>query len=130
VSNEGELRRAELSANAVTLARSVATLNDSINGLMRRTARSERAIAMTVIGLLLDVALTVVAAYLVWGQYATQNRVDSVCPLYGYILGSYNPSTRNAGPDRDAYNESFSEMRAGYINLQCTSPIVPPRITP
>jgi hypothetical protein len=128
VTKDADDRHHELSVNAVKLARNVAALNASIDGLHRRTARSERVIALTIIGLCLDLALTLIAAFLVWTQFDTTSRVDAVCPLYAVIIGSYNPDTRAAGEARDSYNQAFDIMRDGYARLKCRNPIVPPRV--
>lgn len=54
-------------------------------------------------------------------------RFQVLCPLYKVLLGSYDPETRKAGPDRDKYEQVFSEMRDQYAVLQCVGDLAPPR---
>lgn len=77
--------------------------------------------------------LVVVIAYAVFQNYLTNARLtdvvqESLCPVYGLVLGGYNPSTRPEGPARDEYNKTFQAMRDAYIPLECVGGLVPPRI--
>lgn len=126
--NSGDDRRRELATSAAALQRTVAELNDSIGSLGRRTDRSERIIALTVLGLILDVLLTFIAVWLVYGQTVVGGRIDAVCPLYGLVVGAYNPNSRSPGHDRDTYNQAYDLLRKGYAELKCTNPIVPPAV--
>jgi hypothetical protein len=122
-----------LPAVAKELIITIAGLTSAIQDLLRRTTRSERLIAFTVMGLILDLCLTIVAGFLVYSQYSTNAALDDtrsevLCPLYSVFLGSYNPNTRAAGQDRKTYEDTFQVIRAGYAHLGCTSPLVPPAI--
>jgi hypothetical protein len=54
-------------------------------------------------------------------------RAQVLCPLYSIFLGSYQPETRTAGPDRDKYEVAFKAMWDQYGVLHCSGPLVPPR---
>jgi hypothetical protein len=54
-------------------------------------------------------------------------RSQVLCPMYKIFLGSYAPSTRNPGPDRDKYEATFNDMRIQFQSLQCAGELVPPR---
>lgn len=54
-------------------------------------------------------------------------RVQVLCPLYKVMLGSYAPESRAPGPDRDKYEQVFTDMRAQYAVLRCVGDLVPPR---
>lgn len=54
-------------------------------------------------------------------------RNDVLCPLYGLILGGYNPESRPEGDARRKYEDTFVIIRQSYGVLHCTSPLVPPR---
>ena len=58
-------------------------------------------------------------------QAELRNRV--LCPLYGLILGGYDPQSRAEGEARRKYEEAFVVIREGYMVLNCTDPLVPPR---
>lgn len=117
----------DLVAEAAALVTAVGKLSISVDSLGRRTKRSERAIGFIVISLILDVVLTLVVGYLVYGQYDTRNQLHRFCPLYAFTLGTYAPQTRSAGPDRDGYIQSFSDMRREFELLGCGPdyPLVP-----
>lgn len=53
--------------------------------------------------------------------------VQVLCPLYKVLLGSYAPESRAAGPDRDKYEQVFTDMWNQYAVLQCVGDLVPPR---
>jgi hypothetical protein len=119
--------RRELAATATELSSKVGELRTSIDQLGRRTGRAERFIALIGVSLILDVLLTVIVSVLIFNQHSTSARVDNVCQLYGFVVGSYAPQTRSPGDDREAYEQAFTAMRAGYDALGCTAPLVPPR---
>lgn len=129
---------ADLAARATELAENVGQLRIATDSLTRRTLRSERVITITVIGLVLDVmlSLAVMWAYHVQSvqsdqleanqQQARKIRDGALCPLFGLILGTYDPTTRPP-EGRKAYDDAYNQMRTIYDNLACTTPIVPPR---
>lgn len=54
-------------------------------------------------------------------------RSQVLCPMFNVFLGSYQPETRNVGPDRDKYEANFREMRNQRAALHCRGDLVPPR---
>lgn len=130
----------DLTAQAKVLADRVGGLSLAVEHLDRRTIRSEKVVAAVVVGLLLDLVLSVVVA-VVLVQLNNSNaeitatqlreqhtRQDALCPLYSLILGSYRPESRPEGPDRQAYIDQFKVMREAYAALDCQTPLVPPPI--
>lgn len=65
-----------------------------------------------------------------WDVVQRQDRTtqQAFCPVFGLLLGGYNPESRPAGPDREAYNATFATFTSSYQALDCDSPIVPPAI--
>lgn len=128
----------ELAKSAAELTTSVKTLTEAVEKLMGRTERSERAILLTVVTLIIDVVLTIGVGLSFYAQFATNSKVEQairqqeitttqvLCPLYAVFLGSYNPQSRASGSDRDIYEQNFVVIRDGYKTLQCSTPIVPP----
>lgn len=129
-----------LAEQAKVLADTVGALALAVDQLDRRTNRSERMTIAVAFGLVIDLILSIAVALLIGnlftlnGQLQTAvareatTRQQAICPLYALLLGSYNPSSRAEGADRDAYNKVFITLRDGYESLDCVSPIVPPRI--
>lgn len=116
-----------LTRTARDLGKLVRDLQVSIEDLTRRAKLAERFITIISISLLLDISLTVAVVLLAWSNYSTNNRVDTICPLYSFILGTYAPQSRAAGSDRDQYVAAFSDMRLKFAQLGCGPdyPIVP-----
>lgn len=54
-------------------------------------------------------------------------RSQVLCPMFNVFIGSYDPGSRTAGPDRDKYEDNFRQMRDQRDALRCTGPLVPPR---
>lgn len=129
----------QLAAHARALTDNVAQLKLSVEQLDRRTGQNEKVTVAVVVGLLLDLVLSVVAAFLLATQYSTNDRLqaaieretktreEALCPLYGLIVGSYNPTSRAEGAARDAYNAAFDRLREAYAVLECKTTPVPPR---
>lgn len=127
-----------LRSQAKELADSVAVLTVAVEQLDRRTNRSERITIGVVFGLLLDLVLSVAVAVVLANQVSISERVatavereahtreDALCPVFGLLLGNYNPESRPAGPGRDQYIATFDVMRRSYDNLSCPGGIVPP----
>ena len=134
-----EEARVELAVQAQALADTVGVLAEAVDNLNRRTNKTEKTTILVALGLAVDLVLSIAVAVLVWSQITvssdlqaaiareTSTRQDALCPLYGLLLGSYNPTSRAEGPARDQYNEAFQVMRAAYNSLDCESPVVPPR---
>lgn len=126
-----------LAEQAQVLSEQVQDLAVSTTRLANRTTRAERVTAIVVIGLILDIILSVAVGFALLGQVQTntalqaavdreaQTRQVALCPVYGLVLGGYNPNSRAAGPDRDAYIASFKVMTKAYESLDCTGALVP-----
>jgi hypothetical protein len=129
---------ADLPAVAAQLIRTIDDLTKSIKELLDRTARSEEQIARSekqtrwqwvVIGAI--AILFAIQGFTTYQQVQTSTRLDDtrsgvLCPLFSVFLGSYNPTTRAAGTDRETYEATFAVIREGYRDLGCTTPFVPP----
>lgn len=128
-----------LTEQARALREKVSGLSAAVEQLDDRTNRSERITIGVIFGLVLELILSIAVAIALGSQVSTDNRLqeaidreaitreESLCPLFGLLLGSYNPGSRKEGPERDAYIRSFQVMRAAYEKLDCTVAIVPPR---
>lgn len=116
-----------LTRTARDLGKLVTSLQTSIEDLTRRAKLAERFITIISVSLLLDITLTVAVVLLAWSNYNTNNRVDTVCPLYAFTLGTYAPQSRKSGDDRDQYVAAFADMRMKFAELGCgpNYPIVP-----
>jgi hypothetical protein len=122
----------ELAERAEALADEVGRLNREVEKLNRRGIRAVYAV------ILLFVLLGAMAI-LVNQQFRTSDKLEgviqrSLCPVYGLVVGSFDPSTRpDTGPKptpRDQYIATFQVMRDAYTDLQCTAPLVPKKTTP
>jgi hypothetical protein len=128
----------DLTAQARVLADRVGGLSDAVEQLDRRTNRGEKVVIGVIVGLTLDLILSiVVGVVLIQLQGTTQivsetqarearTRQDSLCPLYRLILGTYNPDSRPEGDARQTYIDQFKIMREAYAALDCAGPLVPP----
>jgi len=137
-----EEARVALAIQAQALADTVGVLAEAVDKLNTRTNKTERTTIWVALGLAVDLVLSVAVAVLVSSQISVASdvqlavaresatRQDALCPLYGLLLGSYNPSSRAEGAARDQYNEAFQVMRGAYNSLDCTNPVVPPRLEP
>lgn len=130
-----------LTRRATELAEHVGKLRIAIDSLARRAGRSEKVLMITVIGLVLDIFLSVAVMWAYHIQHeqsdqlaanqAQQEKIrnEAVCPMFALFLGSYSPESRPPEA-RKSYESAYRQMRTIYTNLACTSPIVPPRTTP
>lgn len=93
----------------------------------QRRSRTTRILLGVQALVLLIVALLGLA---LWDVVRQQDRTtqQAFCPVFGLLLGGYNPESRPPGPDRDAYNATFATFTTSYQALECDSPIVPPAI--
>lgn len=135
-----EEARVALVTQAQALADTVGVLANAVDNLNKRTGKTERTTIFVALGLAVDLVLSVAVAVLVSSQISvsgdlqsaiareTSTRQDALCPLYGLLLGSYNPASRAEGTARDQYNEAFRVMRGSYDSLDCVNPVVPPRV--
>jgi len=126
------------------LAEQAKLLGDKVNALAlaaeqieRRTTRSERVTTGVVVGLLLDLVLSIAVAVVLAQLFATNHRLEDaiereaqtrqevLCPLYGLIVGAYNPESRPPGPARDEYLRSTKVILDSYPKLNCANPVTP-----
>lgn len=126
-----------LLAQAKMLTDKVAALTLAVEQLDRRTTRNARVTAGVVFGLLLDLVLSVAVAFVLANLFATnarletaiareaQTREEVLCPLYGLIVGAYNPETRPPGAQRDEYVRNFQVIIDSYPKLNCANPVAP-----
>jgi hypothetical protein len=127
-----------LTEQAKVLADRVGALSLAVEQLDRRTNRGEKAVVAVVVVLVLTLTLSVVVAFTLLQQRQTQRdvqgaidretrtREEALCPLYGLILGSYNPASRPEGDARNTYIQQFQVMRNAYESLDCQGPLIPP----
>lgn len=118
---------ARLTSAAGKLGKEVAQNTDAIDSLMRRAKLAERFIFIISVSLIMDFVLTIAVGILAFQSYSTNERVQTICPLYAFTIGTYAPQSRSAGADRDQYTQSFADMRAKFEELGCGPdyPIVP-----
>jgi len=120
----------DLVARVAELTRQSEQLTMAVHQLRPRVEKAERVSFRTAIAATVLLCLVVVLGWVAADQHETAARLDrliqkSECPLYGLIVGSYNPNTRPAGPARDAYNQAFVVLRTAYDELGCTNTPVP-----
>jgi hypothetical protein len=133
------IRAATLQATVSALTESVDTLIKSTDKLETRTSRGERGLRLTIIGLCVDVLLSVIVLGLGGFLYASNSDVkdtqaqleaqhqqdtvlrhDALCPLYSLLIGFYNPASRDKFPQGpDAYDRGFTVLRNGASALNC-----------
>jgi hypothetical protein len=117
----------ELLARAESSEERISASETKVEDTTRRVKSNERRAHAIRILVLFDILATVLGFYLGYTLVATNARLDTVCPLYAFYVGTYAPQTRSAGPDRDAYIRAFADMRIKFIGLGCgpAYPIVP-----
>lgn len=128
----------DLTAQARLLADRVSALSTAVETLDRRTNRGEKVVVAVVAALALTIILSVTVAIVLFQLQDNSERIaaaqereahtrqDALCPLYGLILGSFNPDSRPEGPAREQYIHQFDVMRQAYAALDCSGPLVPP----
>lgn len=126
-----------LAEQAKTLRDAVSALALSVEHLDRRTTRSEKITAAVVLILLIVLILAVAVGIVLAQQFATNNRLEAsiqreaqtrqevLCPLYGLIVGTYNPESRPPGKARDEYVRSAKVILDSYPRLDCANPVTP-----
>lgn len=94
----------------------------------KTTVKIRWMIALVIMDLVLSAAMLV--GYLKISDLVRDQetvRAQVLCPMYKVFLGSYQPETRAAGPDRDKYQAAFRDMWSQYAVLNCSGALVPPR---
>lgn len=124
----------DLSRRAAELTDQVEKLRLAVEHLDERTKRAERATARTGVAAAVLLVLILLGGWNVHSQRQTADRLESVtqrslCPVFGLVIGGYEPESRPAGPARDRYVETIDVMRGAYGELGCVAPLVPPRTT-
>lgn len=125
--------RRKLRDEAADLASEVGRLSLTLEQSRRRQDRQRLGLQITVVGLVLDVILSLAAIWILHTQSAQNARLekvtnDALCPMFSLFLGSYNPDSRAPGVGREAYEDAYSELRRIYGPvLGCATAIVPPR---
>lgn len=104
----------------------------SLKELGERQTRTERMSTRTAVAAVIAVAILAAGAWLGYRQFVLaeeQRRVtqEALCPVFGLLLGGYDPSTRPEGPARDQYIATYDTFRTSYGALRCTAQFVPPR---
>lgn len=120
-------------AQVAGIEKSVGELAVATGELTRRQAaqirRLRRATAITVIGLTLDLLLTVLGGLLMYRTSHNSARIDhlqqrtsteALCPLYDLFLDSYNPTGPTAAADPAGYERNFDVIEQGARALGCT----------
>jgi hypothetical protein len=122
---------------AKSLADKVSALALSVDQLDRRTSRSEKITVGVVLGLLLDLVLSVAVAVVLTQLFVTNDRLEAsiqregqtrqevLCPLYELIVSTFNPESRPPGPARDQYVQSMQVIIDSYPRLDCANPVTP-----
>jgi hypothetical protein len=135
----------DLYARTKALVESVDDLHAAVDDLTERWAESEAAAAKarksaawSQAVLVVLVVVSAALALLAWTSFDTAQRLDvevqrnevvtqqSLCPLFNLIVGSYRPESRPAGPERDAYEQAFVQLRTARDQLACREGLVPP----
>lgn len=112
----------------------VDALTDRVDGLRiaataltKRTRRNEWGVRLTIIGLLADVALSVIAFFLLHNQAGQNARlktsIHEQCSLYALIIPSYRDTAKASSPlGPDGYDTAYRGMQVSADNLGCGIP--------
>lgn len=117
----------KLTAQAAELKEEVVALRAAVGRFEPRIKRAERVSVRTAVATMIVLILTLSVAYVGYRNIVTDRRIDGLCPILALVVGSADPNTRAAGPDRDQYIQALNVMRKAYSDLGCTTPFVPPR---
>jgi hypothetical protein len=124
---------------ATALTAKVAGLTEAVVQLDRRANRSGRVLLVAVLGLVLDLVLSALVIFTLTVQDQTDTRLEdqirqqniirqaALCPLYLILINSESPQGRKAFPQgAAAYDEIFTQLRAGRAALGCDDATPPP----
>jgi hypothetical protein len=124
----------ELTYLADELRKEVARLRLAVTQLKPRVERAERVSIRTAIASVIILILVVAVGFVGYRGLVTEQqvsfanaRIDGICPVLALVVGGADPNSRAPGPDRDAYVQALQVMRKSYDDLNCTTPLVPPR---
>jgi hypothetical protein len=115
----------DLTGAANELTDSVATLNHSVKELSRYSKRSRRLIYATILGLLLDLVLTVVVGLLFNNQQHVNDKLRHTQALIGDVLHSDCPFFKDLGtvtlpPKATTFGiKIVADSRAAYYTHGC-----------
>lgn len=131
---------AALIVTVTELRKVIVQVGDRLDVLSKRADRQRFGLALTGVGLIADLVLSVFMLVAFKDQAATSVeletlfsqqeiiRGDAVCPILSYLIGGYDPGSRTSGPDRQAAEQNVAEQRHVYTDvLHCVTPLVPPR---
>jgi hypothetical protein len=93
----------------------------------QRVKKNERKAHTIRVLVIMDILFTVLGFLFGYYIFYTNGRIDAVCPLYSWAIGSYAPQTRSPGPDRDQYIQWSDMLRDKFSSLDCgpAYPLVP-----
>lgn len=119
----------DLGVWAAQLSGEVRGLREDVRSFGRRLGRAEGRLGWLAVAVVVAVALACGVAVALLRIDATDHRVDAFCPLLALVVGGADPSTRPAGPARDAYVSGMAVMAHTYEDLGCATiaPLVPGR---
>ena len=118
----------ELASTAGELAQEVKTLTTEVVALRKRSFSNRKLIRWTIVGLILDITLTLVVGVLFHLVQSNSNHIHDVqtkvcnqvlCPLYSIFLQSYNPKSAAAKAIPQTYEAQFKVIRNSYKILDC-----------
>src|SRR6266702_1764330 len=118
----------ELASTAGELAQEVKTLTTEVVALRKRSFSNRKLIRWTIVGLILDITLTLVVGVLFHLVQSNSNHIQDVqtkvgnqvlCPLYSIFLQSYNPNSAAAKANPQTYEAQFTVIRNSYKILDC-----------
>ncbi len=137
------IEKADLAQEAHHLADEVTALRETATTLTHRTTRNGWGVAITTTGLILDIALSVLAFMLLSNQTANNTQIAAnntriiainsqivasiheQCSLYNLLIPSYREVARQASPLGPAgYDSAFRRMQLSADKLQCGIPHV------
>jgi hypothetical protein len=103
--------------------------------LAQKAHRNRMLATVAIVGLILDVLITIVLTFIGLGMQSNTDRIDALtqrldraqttqrqkalCPLYQVFLDSKSPQGRAAAPDPDKYDHAFVVIKQGYDALEC-----------
>lgn len=138
----------ELISAADRLGERVERLDLTVKHLSERTERTEKVTGWTGLAILIVIGVLAALGWAIWQNHLVSDRVEqtsqrvetltqrSLCPVYGLVVGGYDPTTRALNPDgsypgsaREKYDQGFDVMRSAWAALGCSSrDVIPKRV--